>query len=68
MAATRRPKKTSHQDREEASRHGERVASVFVREQAAADAANPTVQEWERLMLTYQRALSWAKPGEKWVL
>jgi L-rhamnose mutarotase len=35
---------------------------------AAADAANPTVQEWERLMWTYQRALPWAKPGDKWVL
>jgi len=35
---------------------------------AAADAADPTVQEWERLMWTYQRALPWAKPGEKWVL
>lgn len=35
---------------------------------AAADAANPKVQEWERLMWTYQRALPWAKPGEKWVL
>jgi L-rhamnose mutarotase len=35
---------------------------------SAADAANPTVQEWERLMWTYQRALPWAKPGEKWVL
>lgn len=34
----------------------------------AADAANPKVQEWERLMWTYQRALPWAKPGEKWVL
>ena len=35
---------------------------------AAADAADPTVQEWERLLWTYQRALPWAKPGEKWVL
>ena len=35
---------------------------------AAADAADPRVQEWERLMWTYQRALPWAKPGEKWVL
>jgi L-rhamnose mutarotase len=35
---------------------------------AAADAADPQVQEWERLMWTYQRALPWAKPGEKWVL
>jgi L-rhamnose mutarotase len=34
----------------------------------AADAASSTVQEWERLMWTYQRALPWAKPGEKWVL
>ena len=34
----------------------------------AADAANPDVQEWERLMWPYQRALPWAKPGEKWVL
>lgn len=35
---------------------------------AAADGANPNVQEWEQLMWTYQRALPWAKPGEKWVL
>ena len=35
---------------------------------AASDAADPNVQEWERLMWTYQRALPWAKPGEKWVL
>ena len=35
---------------------------------AASDAANPKVQEWERLMWTYQRALPWAKPGEKWIL
>lgn len=34
----------------------------------AADAANPRVQEWERLMWTYQQALPWARPGEKWVL
>jgi L-rhamnose mutarotase len=33
----------------------------------AADTANPKVQEWERLMWTYQRALPWARPGEKWV-
>ena len=26
------------------------------------------VQAWERLMWTYQRALPWARPGEKWVL
>ena len=34
----------------------------------AANAANPRVLEWERLMWIYQRALPWAKPGEKWVL
>lgn len=35
---------------------------------AAADANNPTVQEWETLMWQFQQALPWAKPGEKWVL
>jgi len=34
---------------------------------AAADASNPQVQAWERLMWTFQRALPWAAPGEKWV-
>lgn len=32
------------------------------------DEANPKVQEWEILMWKFQQALSWAKPGEKWVL
>ena len=36
--------------------------------QAAADAANPKVQEWEQLMWKYQQALPLAKPGEKWML
>lgn len=35
---------------------------------AALDSANPKVQEWETLMWKYQQALTWAKPGEKWVL
>lgn len=35
---------------------------------AAADSANPEVQEWETLMWTYQQALPMAKPGEKWLL
>jgi len=33
-----------------------------------ADASNPKVQEWEKLMWTYQQALPGSKPGEKWVL
>ena len=32
-----------------------------------ADAANPKVQEWERLMWRYQLPLPWADPGQKWV-
>lgn len=36
-------------------------------DKAAADAANPEVQAWERLMWTFQRALPWSLPGEKWV-
>ncbi|HYH02044.1 MAG TPA: L-rhamnose mutarotase, partial [Bacillota bacterium] len=35
---------------------------------AAADAANPRVQEWETLMWKFQQPLAWAKPGEKWML
>ena len=35
---------------------------------AAADAANPKVQEWEQLMWKFQSPLPWAKKGEKWVL
>lgn len=34
---------------------------------AALDAAVLQVQEWEKLMWTYQQALPHAKPGEKWV-
>ncbi len=35
---------------------------------AAMDAANPKVQEWEKLMWKFQQPLPWAKEGEKWVL
>ncbi|HEY0054632.1 MAG TPA: L-rhamnose mutarotase [Pedobacter sp.] len=35
---------------------------------AAADLANPKVQEWEELMWKYQAALPQAKNGEKWML
>jgi L-rhamnose mutarotase len=34
----------------------------------AADAANPKVQDWEKLMWNYQQPLPFAKPGEKWIL
>ena len=37
-------------------------------DKAAADVANPKVQEWEELMWRYQQALPMAKPGEKWLL
>jgi L-rhamnose mutarotase len=32
------------------------------------DESNPAVVEWEALMDTFQQALPWAKPGQKWVL
>lgn len=35
---------------------------------AAADSANPKVQEWEALMWKFQNPLAEAKPGEKWLL
>jgi L-rhamnose mutarotase len=35
---------------------------------SSMDSSNPKVQEWEQLMLKFQSALPWAKPGEKWVL
>lgn len=32
------------------------------------DQTNQKVQDWEQLMWTYQQALPFAEPGEKWVL
>jgi L-rhamnose mutarotase len=32
-----------------------------------ADQVNPRVQEWEKLMWTFQKPLPLAKPGEKWL-
>lgn len=37
-------------------------------EKARADSLNPKVQEWEKLMWTFQQSLPEAKPGEKWLL
>jgi L-rhamnose mutarotase len=34
---------------------------------AAADAASSKVQEWEKLMWTFQQPLASAGPGEKWM-
>jgi L-rhamnose mutarotase len=35
---------------------------------AIADASNPKVQEWEKLMDTYQQRLPFAPPDQKWVV
>ena len=32
------------------------------------DANHPMVQEWEEVMWKYQKALPWAKEGEKWMM
>lgn len=37
-----------------------------MQKKAAADAINPKVQQWEKLMWNYQQALPNASPGEKW--
>lgn len=42
--------------------------SFSFEKKAAADSADPKVQEWEELMWKYQQSLPFAKPGEKWVL
>jgi L-rhamnose mutarotase len=34
---------------------------------ARADAANPTIAEWETLMWTYQAPTPWTPAGAKWV-
>ena len=42
--------------------------SFSFEQKAKSDGANPTVQEWERLMWNYQQALPQARPGEKWII
>ena len=41
--------------------------SFSFEKKAKADALNPRVQEWEKLMWKFQQALPEAKPGEKWL-
>jgi len=41
--------------------------SFSAERKALMDQNNPKVQEWEELMWTFQKALPWAKLGEKWV-
>jgi L-rhamnose mutarotase len=35
---------------------------------ALSDRDNPDVQRWEEFMWDFQQPLSWAEPGQKWVL
>lgn len=44
----------------------ETTADFSFEQKAAADAANPVVQDWETLMWRYQQALPGSAPGEKW--
>jgi len=43
-------------------------AAFTFADKAASDAANQAVQEWELLMWKFQQPLTWAAPGEKWIL
>jgi len=42
--------------------------SFSFEQKALADAANPTIREWEQLMWNYQQGLPTARPGEKWII
>lgn len=43
-------------------------ADFSFEKKSAMDTANSKVQEWEELMWTFQQALPWAVPGQKWML
>jgi len=42
--------------------------SFSLEKKSILDAGNPKVQEWEKLMWTYQKSLPFAKKNEKWML
>lgn len=42
--------------------------SFSFEEKQKADESNPKVQEWEELMWKFQKALPFAKNGEKWMV
>ena len=42
-------------------------AAFSAEAKATADAADPAVQQWETLMWSFQQALPWAAPGQKWI-
>lgn len=46
----------------------ETEATFSFERKAAMDNENPKVQEWEAFMWKFQKALPWAKEGEKWIL
>ena len=46
----------------------ETSSSFSFEKKSAADAANPAVEKWERLMWKYQVAIPGGRPGEKWRL
>jgi len=43
-------------------------ANFSLEKRASEDSINKKVQEWEGIMWKYQKALPFAKKGEKWVL
>src|SRR5215203_5646498 len=45
----------------------ETIDTFSFERKAIQDTNNPKVVEWEKLMWNYQKALPWAKNGEKWV-
>ena len=56
-------------------RTGNRLFMVIVADEnfsfekkSQADASNPKVQEWEKLMWKFQKPMPWTNPGEKWIL